>query len=389
MKRSTWIIIGAAAIISIVLLWTIPEVQGRYFSPGVPQSDLPALVNEYRRTMAQVLGGVALLVGLYLTWRRIAATERTVEISQEGQITERFTRAIEQLGHEKIEIRLGGIYALERIARDSEKDHWPIIEVLTTYIRDNSPVTRMEGVSSDIQAILTVLGRRTRSYGKGEPHPLDLHNTSLKESRLIGASLEHCDLSNTDLQTANLHGANLGHANLRNAKLTEADLGSVILVDADISEAELVNANLQNASLANAALRAADLEGAVLAGTDLTGAELQWANLSGAYLPEANLEGTSFRGAILTATGLEASNVKKADFSQADLRGADVSNLQNWTEIRSLKNANVANLSEPFLSDDVVQQFRAWAIKDMGAVEIPDDDWQKHLEDTKFEDLPF
>jgi hypothetical protein len=69
----------------------------------------------------------------------------TFNLSREGQITDRFTKAIEQLGSlddkgkPKLEIRLGGIYALERIARDSERDHTVIMEVLTTYVREHSP----------------------------------------------------------------------------------------------------------------------------------------------------------------------------------------------------------------------------------------------------------
>jgi hypothetical protein len=82
--------------------------------------------------MAQILGGTALLSGLYFTWR-------TLRTNQEGQITERFTRAINQLGSTEPEIRLGGIYALERIARDSERDRSTITQVLSAYIRQNSP----------------------------------------------------------------------------------------------------------------------------------------------------------------------------------------------------------------------------------------------------------
>lgn len=41
-------------------------------------------------------------------------TQENLKIAQEGQITERFTRAIEQLGNPATEIRLGGIYALGR-----------------------------------------------------------------------------------------------------------------------------------------------------------------------------------------------------------------------------------------------------------------------------------
>ena len=39
-----------------------------------------------------------------------------------------------------MEIRLGGIYALERISNESEKDYWPIMEILTAYVRKNSSV---------------------------------------------------------------------------------------------------------------------------------------------------------------------------------------------------------------------------------------------------------
>jgi hypothetical protein len=81
-------------------------------------------------------------------------------------------------------VRLGGIYALERIARDSPKDHWTIMEVLTAYVRQHAPSPPPAKASSglddgksetsetsplkprtDIQAILTVLGRRTVSQG--------------------------------------------------------------------------------------------------------------------------------------------------------------------------------------------------------------------------------
>jgi len=82
------------------------------------------LENQYRATLAQILGGVAIGISLYYAWQRN-------NIAQEGQITERFTRAIDQLGNPNLEIRLGGIYALERISNESKKDYWPIMEILT------------------------------------------------------------------------------------------------------------------------------------------------------------------------------------------------------------------------------------------------------------------
>jgi len=60
-----------------------------------------------------------------------------LKVDQDQQITERFTRAIVQLGDELMALRLGGIYALERISKDSAKDHWQVMEVLMAYVRKN------------------------------------------------------------------------------------------------------------------------------------------------------------------------------------------------------------------------------------------------------------
>src|SRR5712691_9263825 len=88
------------------------------------------LQNDVRTTGVQLLAGAVLALGAFLT-------ARTIRINREGQITERFTRAIDQLGSDKLDVRLGGIYALERIAKDSRQDHEPIMEVLATFVREH------------------------------------------------------------------------------------------------------------------------------------------------------------------------------------------------------------------------------------------------------------
>jgi hypothetical protein len=62
-------------------------------------------------------------------------TARNFSLSREGQVTDRYTKAIKQLGSEKPNVRFGGIYALERVARDSPRDHPTVMEVLTAFIR--------------------------------------------------------------------------------------------------------------------------------------------------------------------------------------------------------------------------------------------------------------
>ena len=135
-----------------------------FISPGTTTQK-----KDFAQLMAQIAGGGALLFGLYFTGRRVEISQRTLEAQQDQQVTERFTRAIDQLGatdeqgNKKLEIRLGGIYALERIARDSPgRDYATVMEVLSAYVRENAP---RKGLSqkpppADIQEVLRVLLRR-------------------------------------------------------------------------------------------------------------------------------------------------------------------------------------------------------------------------------------
>jgi hypothetical protein len=243
--------------------------------------------------MAQILAGTALLSGLYFTWR-------TLQVNREGQITDRFTRAIEQLGatyddkSKNLELRLGAIYALERIAKESEEDHWSIMEVLTAYVRqhapwrpeegqqgeENAPVEKPEEYSEgssqvseptkvptldpDIQAIMTVIRRRTRSFRHGEPEPLDLHRTNLRRANLREANLREADLRSADLWGAFLMGADFTSAFLTKATLRWGRLRGADLTLANLREANLTKADLRGGDLSRArGLIQAQLEEAI------------------------------------------------------------------------------------------------------------------------------
>ena len=132
-----------------------------WYASGQPRLSPEAyirLVDEFRKTLNQLGVGIVGAIGVYLLYRRTKATEAqtwaiqetlkttlaSLELNREGQITDRFTKAIDHLGavdkdgNKALEIRLGGIYALERIARDSADDHWRVIEVLCGYVRHNA-----------------------------------------------------------------------------------------------------------------------------------------------------------------------------------------------------------------------------------------------------------
>ena len=274
--------LGASVVLLVVILavWKIPQRQLAPLKAKIQRErgtlrpperlklehDARKLEHDVRTAMVQALGGVLVVIGLIFT-------AKTWLTTREGQITDRFTKAINQLGEAapaKLAIRLGGIYALERIARDSKRDHWPIMEVLTAYVRENAPWKEEEQGSqkedtppnespppmtpgarpkpaADIQAILMVLQRRRQSFENGEPQGLDLRHTDLR-----GANLDSTNLEEADLEGAQLQGANLSFAQLQGANLRNAYLQMAVLRNADLQEAVLRDAWLQEANLLGA-----------------------------------------------------------------------------------------------------------------------------------------
>jgi hypothetical protein len=264
----------------------------------------------------------------FFTYRQVQTSRRQLEIAQHGQVTERFTRAIDQLGatdeagKPKIDVVLGGIYALERIARDSKDDHPQVVEVLTAYVREHTrdrdppPAATTSGeqregneaatpdepprLATDVQAVMDVLARRDTSQDRKQ-HRLNLSDTGLTALRLYpaqGGYLERVNLRRAHLEGAQLSATKLKDAILTNAHLERAHLEWADLREVDLRRAHLQGAHLEGADLEGADLRGAHLGGAHLDGADLEGADLRWVLLVGADLSEAHLEGARLERAL-------------------------------------------------------------------------------------------
>jgi hypothetical protein len=110
---------------AVSLLWKVPLWQADAWarSGNANPRELFEIENSSRGTLGQILSGVAVLTGLIFAWQQLGQTSDNLRVSQEVQVTDRFTRAVDQLGSEDLTVRLGGIYALERIARDCPRDY--------------------------------------------------------------------------------------------------------------------------------------------------------------------------------------------------------------------------------------------------------------------------
>ena len=249
------LLIAWKAIQWFAVVGTIPDVKERLNTE-----------NEILRTLVQILGGAFLVIGVYFTWRN-------TYLSKEGQITERFNKAIDHLGDGKLEIRLGGIYALARIANDSPKDHWPVMQVLCAFVRDRAG-NRARGaglMTTDLQAVLAVLAERATEYETDE-QCLDLTKVDLRHADLKGARFDRARFDDSDLREADFMRASLKSADFRGAILREAHLREARLDGANFLGADLQDASLRLASLRGANLLGAKFQGTTLVGADLTGA---------------------------------------------------------------------------------------------------------------------
>ena len=128
---------------AVLVVWSLPSLLTRY--PRVDAAARHTAITATRTGLAGILAVMGAGVGL-------AYTARTYRLSREGHITDRYTKAVEQLGSDKIEVRLGGIYALERLMRDSSTDQPTIVEVLAAYIRRHAPRTTPAPVAPALSA---------------------------------------------------------------------------------------------------------------------------------------------------------------------------------------------------------------------------------------------
>ncbi len=246
----------------VILALRFPHWQSLIDSIRDPK-DRVAAENDVIKNLLQILGGAFFLLGVYFTWRNL-------RVAQEGQITQRFNNAIEHLGSEKEEIRLGGIYALARIARDSLKDHTAVMHVFCSYVRETTKRSRAEPVTPEVQAMLTMIARRTVEH-EGEEDRIDLSDAWLPAVNLRGAQLEGARLDGANLSRAILEDSLLRGATLRGAVLEEAILRNADLRQSDLTAANLRHASLRRASLDGADIFGAQLEDAMLLRTDLSG----------------------------------------------------------------------------------------------------------------------
>lgn len=249
---------SAVLILAILLFPYLSNPDGDWWKFWGVNKGTKATASEVLRNLGII---VAAFVGLGVAWWRAdsASDQATIankqaNLTEQGQITDRYTKAVEMLAGDSLRTRVGAVYALARISQDStERDHIPVMEVLTQFIREPTRAkkvneradARQEAIEArkkgrevmdlpshvacpDIHAALKVIAARTREQkifeGK-EGFEITLERARLDELDLEGAMLGGLSLKYASFFGANLTGADLAKANLTGVRFKAPGFG--------------------------------------------------------------------------------------------------------------------------------------------------------------------
>lgn len=295
----------------IGLVWLLPILILEKWD-SLPLKDLAQLEINIRNSIVQIVGGMAILIGLYLTYRRIVATEKSVVITQEGQKLDLFSRSIEHLGSDKLEIRLGGIYSLERIAHNFKEDHTTIVEILSTFIQQNSPLPiGDERSKNDKSTLIEVLTSDGDKFLRGTYLRTDIQACLKVLGRRKWIEKEQ---GRIELYLANLEGAFLFEPKLNKVSFVKSNLKNSWFKGGNFDGSWFIEVDLENAWFDCSSLRGADFRGANLQNTDFSGSDLPGArNLTLDQLQKAkSLYKTQLNHRLLSKIEKELPQVLKA-----------------------------------------------------------------------------
>ena len=245
---------------------------------------------------------------------RLSHSYDLITSRQHGLLNERYQKGAAMLSSAVLSVRLGGIYALARLAQDHPAQyHVPIFQLFCAFVRrppeegeeaktEQGAQEKRDKLRPDVQAVMTAISGRSETgidYEKATRGLLleTVHSEEGLTVRRKGhywLDLRGVDLRCVDLLDAELSNANFAHADLSASILLEANLSHAQLQTANLSRAELWKANLshanisQRANLSHADLTSANITEALLFLANLSDANLYRANLTGAILQQAN-----------------------------------------------------------------------------------------------------
>ena len=267
------VLVGIIVLLLLVLPW---YAKGHKNKTGVVTFPNATLVNP-------ILAGIGAALLIYAAIRQAQTAsnrhEAQTDADRQRRITENFGTAVEQLASEHIEVRLGGIYALERISQESPRDYWAVMETLTAFVRERTQRTEAERIARPREQRLNerayelweqsgrpdgrsyefwTLAGALENYGIPPATDIVAVLTVIKRRRDEDRTREVRDKRTLDFEKADLRSADFVEAPLGRTNFFRARLEGANFSKAHIEGASFVFSRLQNTAFFAAHLEGAD-----------------------------------------------------------------------------------------------------------------------------------
>jgi len=277
-----------------VALWLLPGtlVDKR----GLTDAEIAREIGAARTVLVQAVAGSALLFGLMFT-------ARTHRASSDGQMTERFSKSIAQLGDQNEDVRIGAIVSLDRLAADSTIDYPRVVQVLETFIRSHAAKVRSDDIPADVQMAMVSLSRRAFASG-------DKRRLQLRELYLQGVDVEGGSFAWSDFCYSTLTDARLIRCDLKNAEFSFGSFSRGFLSESDLRHASFYHCNLERTFFNGTDCRDVDFSGSNLASADFSDRRDPDGTM---FVPAPKLDGACFRGADTANTGFRGSDLRRTE----------------------------------------------------------------------------
>jgi uncharacterized protein YjbI with pentapeptide repeats len=400
LSRFGFFLLGFVLVVfSLIAVWKIPIALNKTLETKNGRDELSdfereekrlKLIDDSRKTVATIIGGLFVLFGAIFTYNNY-------NLAYEGQITDRFSKSVTLLENKDLSIRLGGLYALERIAKDSPKDHSAIMEILCDFIREKSKEQR-ESYWKEQDAKQNEIASNTNFNTGNINSNIGNVNSNISNSNLSKSNIN--SITNTNLKVKkktkivvlsyvseynkelfkklNVYNEDEGLSNiapsneiitaitiiknrviendkedfifnLEVANLSGINLNGIVLKNANLSGVNFKNAKLYNANLADTQLNNANFEHSFSYNINFTHSKIFYVSFFDAFLDESDFSSAEFKNVDFTEASLDDSifsnsSLHEVNFEKATLYGAKLKNHTSLSD--NIKQAKINETTE-------------------------------------------
>jgi uncharacterized protein YjbI with pentapeptide repeats len=320
-----------------VIRWDMGGSSGNPLTPA----EFLAARNNARAALLQAVqtsGVLLVVIGAFLTWLQIQDSRNQLSFNRQAELAERYAKSLDHLASSDVNVRIGSLYTLRSVARESSDEREAVRDILISYVRQHSPMSpplagvsgaggsaaqtrtlQLSATAADVQVALGILGGLALNP-QGPTTLLQLSQLDLRGGAYSGLSLRQTDFSGATLIGVYLRNADLDGSLFVGTRISNAFLSGADLHGSDFSTADAEGVDLSNAVLRDARFQGADLKKSKLVGADLRGADLRNADLRNADLRNANLRSARLDGAKLEGTRLEGTDLGTASVAPPSVR---------------------------------------------------------------------